>query len=911
MLGLCSNAEMLLACLKFRARTNSQRSDVTTSTLQQQTIRLRPSNVGKKTITIKFLEGTILRNLKWLNPCGCSAVTLLFAAAPSFAQTAGDPTQLAEIVVTAQKREQSINSVGMTITAASSEDLQERQIKSVSDLAKLVPGFNASESGFSTPVYTMRGIGLYDHGLSSASPIAVYVDQVALPFPTMTLGATLDVERMEVLKGPQGTLFGQSSTGGAINYIAAKPTDTFAAGLNASFERFNKLETEGFISGPVSDTVRARLSARVVQGGAWQDSISEPNQKNGETRQVIGRLILDAEPTDKLKLSLNLNGWRDKSDPQAGEYTGSLLNIVAAPDPRNPNARVDPAAFASITTPGSPNYDSGFVKRQNDLYNRAVSTAPDARADQARIVINGPNGDGTAVTGIRSADWSNDFMRQSHNNFYQGALRGDYELSDALTLTSLSSYERVHIDQALDKDGVTARAGDIVFHGTVKTFSQELRLAGDADRLHWVVGGNYDDTDAGDTADVYLIDSSASEPLPGLRFEGGINSVKQKIKTWAGFANAEVNLTESITALAGLRYTKSKQTGSHCSTGGVNAMKLFGNADILPGFGYYDFQTGLGLPAAGHVVVQPGQCAAFDDTLPPTDPGYLRPILDPFKETLKEDNLSYRTGLNYQFDQGTLLYATVSRGYKAGLISGQVGTTVSQYAPAKQEKVMAYEAGIKAPLFDRRAQFNAAAFYYDYSDKQLRIKVLDPIFALLETLANVPKSEIYGLEAELVARPIEGLMMSVSGTYLHSEVTSSFTNSAGRALFNQAGYSGDFKGSPLPFTPKFSAVADAQYTVPIADKYRAFAGGTLTYQSKDNTTFHTDILRADDFYRPAHALLGLRVGLSDSSDRWRFSIYGENVTDKEYETAYYGTDNRFRYTGLPATYGMSLNVQFN
>jgi len=185
----------------------------------------------------------------------CSSLLALAVSGSAFAQSA-EGGSAGEIIVTANKREQSINDVGLTIQAATADTLADRGIKDVGDLSKLVPGFIATASTFATPVYTLRGIGLYDATIGAAPAVAIYTDEISRNFPIMSDGLNLDIERVEVLKGPQGTLFGQSSTGGAINYIVAKPTDTFQAGADASYERFNRAEISGFISGPLSDPAR-------------------------------------------------------------------------------------------------------------------------------------------------------------------------------------------------------------------------------------------------------------------------------------------------------------------------------------------------------------------------------------------------------------------------------------------------------------------------------------------------------------------------------------------------------------------------------------------------------------------------------------------------------------------------------
>ena len=161
----------------------------------------------------------------------CVSVATIIVSAP--VATAQSTTSVApqepdaspgDIIVTANKREQSVNDVGLTITAASGEELNQRGIDGPEDLAKLVPGFTFTQSLYSTPVYTLRGIGLYDATFGAAPSVAVYTDQIPRNVPTMSDALELDVERIEVLKGPQGTLFGQSSTGGAVNYILGKPT---------------------------------------------------------------------------------------------------------------------------------------------------------------------------------------------------------------------------------------------------------------------------------------------------------------------------------------------------------------------------------------------------------------------------------------------------------------------------------------------------------------------------------------------------------------------------------------------------------------------------------------------------------------------------------------------------------------
>lgn len=856
----------------------------------------------------------------------------LGSSTTALAQTSADTSPpsdsggLEEIVVTAQKRQQSLNDVGLTITAATQDTLLKRGVTEVGDLAKIVPGFTTTSTQYSTPVYQLRGIGLYDYGFGSLPPVAVYIDEISRPFPLTQIGVTLDIERVEVLKGPQGTLYGQSSTGGAINYITAKPTDIFSAGLDASYERFGKMSLSGFVSGPLTDTLKARIALKGVNGGAWQYSVARPDDKNGETDQLMGRLIVDFEPTDTLRFSLNVNGIRDSSDTVQPQFQYNSINLTPAAGSSNPFAQVDPAAYAGLTSPSSPNFDSSFFHRQEVVLARRAGLPWAAGAllvpndpANATAYLAGPNGDGTALCDsnndrcIRQAEWTPGWTH-SKVSLYQVAFRADYDLSDNVTITSLTSYLKNKTNRFTDEDATTAAGYQVNIFGDIKTFSQELRLSGKSAGLNWVIGGNFDTSKVEQHAAGDFWDSSLNEVFPGLRLTWQDAILTQKMKNYAVFANADYEVAPRLTIQGGLRYTKTKQSGSYCDTqpvGGPNTsiLETFGASNPIPGVGYLDLQTVFGLDPAGHVTLHPGECYALNDVAPVGSLDYLRPTVIPFKVVLNEDNISFRVGANYKFDSGTLIYATLSQGYKAGIITNNSPSIVSQYFPAKQEKVIAYEAGIKAPLFDRRVQFNTAMFYYDYTNKQLRSRLNDPVFGLLEVVMNVPKSYVWGAEAELTARPLRGLDLSLSGAYLKSEVSGHFADIDGRTVYNQSGYKGDFKGSPLPYTAKFSGVFDAQYEAPLAG-YNAFVGTTVTYTSKDSTTFHNDVLKADGYGRRAHALLDLRAGFADPDGAWRLTLFGRNITNKYYETGHYGvTDTLYRYAGLPRIYGLQLSLR--
>ncbi|MEJ2411287.1 MAG: TonB-dependent receptor, partial [Novosphingobium sp.] len=248
---------------------------------------------------------------------------------PQGAASSGeDAVAAGEIVVTANKREQKLNDVGLTVQVLTGEALRERQVSSLEDIANAVPGLTFANTSTNTPVFTLRGVGFNEASIGAIAAVTVYQDEAPLAFSVLATHSAYDLERIEVLKGPQGTLFGQNSTGGAINYVTAKPTSHLAAGAQVSYGRFNEINAEGYVSGPLSDTLKARLAVRSELGDAWQISNSRPNGpdgRNGKTRNLMGRLLLDYEPSDTVHIQANINGWIDHSDPLAAQFTGLHL----------------------------------------------------------------------------------------------------------------------------------------------------------------------------------------------------------------------------------------------------------------------------------------------------------------------------------------------------------------------------------------------------------------------------------------------------------------------------------------------------------------------------------------------------------------------------------------------------------
>jgi len=762
---------------------------------------------------------------------------------------AGEESRTRDVItVTAQKREQSVDDVGMSIDAFSGDQLRERGVSDPRDLIKLVPGFTYTRSQFDQPTYTIRGVGYYESSLAAGPTVSVYVDQVPLPYPSMTRGAILDLERVEVLKGPQGTLFGQNSTGGAINYIAAKPTDELEAGLRLSYGRFNTFEGEGFISGPLSDTLSARLAVKTEQSSDWQESTSRDDTL-GSRNFTTARLILDFEPSDVLRFELNVNGWLDKSDTQAPQ----AIEIT----PVNPMLTLDPRV--------------------------------------ANAVIANPN--------AREADWDPDQDFSRDNEFLQVSLRGDYDLSDNITLTSISSYQTFDQFAFQDADGTPARNLHIIPRGEIESFSQELRLSGTAnnDRLNWIVGGNYQDDKVEDNQQIFLGESTGAFVGP-LFFDTFFNISDNDIQTWAVFGNAEYQLTEQFSLQGGVRYTEAKAAFESCTVDS-------GAGDLATIFGF--IQSLVMFPGPAPLA---GECITL---LPDFSTGQVT-------DELNEDNLSWRAGANWKpFGDGTLIYANISQGYKAGSFPTLSASNSGQLDPVIQEKLLAYEVGFKTPLANQTAQLNGAVFYYDYTDKQLRGRVQDPIFGQLEKLVNIPNSKIWGAEIQALWSPIEGLRLSANASYVASEILANDDGSDFSNFPQRVGPEIPLTGNEFPYTPNWQFSADAQYDWSLTPNIDAFVGASVVYQSKTKggledanagqplnqapSSAYNDPALAID----AYTLVDLRAGIQSPNDRWELSVWGKNVTDEYYWVNVLKTqDTLNRYAGSPATYGVTFAIKY-
>jgi iron complex outermembrane recepter protein len=464
---------------------------------------------GSKT-TMKSMMKTLMS--------GAAIGIALAAVAPAaYAQTAAPArdeagTSVEEVVVTAQRREELAQDVGIALSVISGEDLAERGVVTVNQLQYSTPSLEVIPAfGGGQPQFRLRGVGFDDYASNNTSPVTVYVDEVAYPYPVMTQGLLFDIDRVEVLRGPQGTLYGRNTTGGAINFITRRPTETFSAGVIGEYGSYNQLRAEGYVAGPLAPTVRGRLSAMTDQGGAWQKNRTT-GEEFGDTDKLALRGQLAWDPSDRLSFLLNGHWSQDKSDGQ-GLYLFRDLAFNAA----------------------------GFVPADQDHSNTGW----------------GGSAVFSSVVGF-PADTS-----PFKDNEQDGAsLRADLDL-DFATLTSITAYESLHRREYQDWDASQLAYAGVFFDTNARVFSQELRLVSNGEGpLSWV-GGLYYTREK-------LTDQFVSDFWQSLGFVTN-TTYEQNVEAFAGFGQIDYSFSDKLDLIVGARVENERRDLGDFVTAGVFA----------------------------------------------------------------------------------------------------------------------------------------------------------------------------------------------------------------------------------------------------------------------------------------------------------------------------------------------------
>ncbi|MBF7014386.1 TonB-dependent receptor domain-containing protein, partial [Novosphingobium sp. HR1a] len=404
---------------------------------------------------------------------------------------------------------------------------------------------------------------------------------------------------------------------------------------------------------------------------------------------------------------------------------------------------------------------------------------------------------------------------------------------------------------------------------------------------------------------------------------------------YAAFGNLEFDVNDQITLKAGIRQTRAKRDAyafngdlpqfpilpTDTTFGGTPGVTLtdFFNAvygSLGPLYGGPGYQIPTIAPGGSIILDTRGLVLGDPSANDPVDPDTFLTATT-VNTRIRENSTSWMVGADFKPVDGLLLYANVSKGYKAGSFPHLSGAIFDAYAPVKQESIMAYEAGFKAQLMDRLLTINGAAFYYDYKNKQTRAKFVDPIFGALDKLLNVPKSTIKGAELEVTARPMQGLSLSASVTYLDAKVDK-YLGAVGQTAVSGVlvPVNASFKGVDLPFSPKWQYSLRADYTFPVSSALDGFVGAGLNGQSSSvsalvvpgSATFGAT---SDLYDIKSYTLVNANLGIRSSDGKWTASAWGKNIFNTYYwSNATQAYDTFVRYTGRPAEYGITVGMNF-
>ena len=567
--------------------------------------------------------------------CTVSLISIL-ASQPAFGQIAEDA-----IIVTAQKREQSLQDVPISVTAFTGDALQDQGIISVVELQDITPNLRIQQNfGNGVPNYSIRGVGsLTDVSTTSSSPVAIHINEVPHPYPVTSTNLIFDLERVEVLRGPQGDLFGLNTTGGTVNFVTAKPTEEFEGSVLGEFGSWERYKLEGFVSGPIGNGVRGRLAASYNnRNSGWQQNV-DTGESHGEFEKFGIRGTVAADLSDVFDVELEAHYTRDDS-----EALGNRLITTATGTRLFDLNTSEPVDFVSP----SPNFeDVGF-------------------------------GDDSIFFPDRSP-----FI--DHEG-YGGTLRLNYEL-EGVTITSISGYEQFDRLEFLDHDGSFLQLSDQIFISDLSGWSTELRATSNGDGpLSWIVGANYA-SDELDQTTIFEIQDEIILEFPGV---GGQNP-QQDRDVWAIFGHAEYAVSDRLNLIAGLRWTEEDRSQTDQGT-----FKYGDNNDLVFLLSGGEFSSPGPSPFDRGVNLTDADFSCFVDPSLPCTPGPE----GGFSDSISASDWSGKIGLDYKASEDWLLYATISRGFKSSGFGDNAQSTSAGLVPYDTETLLAFELGAKGTLAD-------------------------------------------------------------------------------------------------------------------------------------------------------------------------------------------------------------------
>lgn len=839
------------------------------------------------------------------------------------AQTSNGPG-LAEIVVTATKRSENLQSVPVSVSAIPASTLQAKGVFETSDLNNSMPNLQVSSPyGQTQPNFSLRGVGVgTEYNANAASPVGVYVDEVYQGFRASHGQQLYDLQQIEVVRGPQGTLYGRNTTGGAINFITRAPQLSGTNGyLTAGYGNFNRINAEGALEVTAAeDKLGFRIAGTYVNSDSYVHNrlAAGPNtfvaggasglNRNtgispGGAESFGGRLTIRARPSETVELKIKLyaaetEGGSEVPLPTGQSKTNDTISLT------HPNLLLGPL-FTGLS-------QAGLVASSYSQSGRGLGIN-EIEADTV----------GIARTKARGAVFD-----------------ARIELSDQIKLISITGYDDGLYQQTqTDCDATPLRGCSIGYKSTFKAFNQDIRLDYDGDQFKLIVGAYYgkDTVVADNTPDFFNFTSDvrvafglpASYFNPGGAFNGaglsaaslptGIRATqhfKQIRDSYAFYGEGSYAVTPTLKITAGVRYTKDKnkfRDGLTTYFDDAGTARLITVSDFKQGGAFSPYFLQPVLDETGATVIPSFQTLGIPQPGPLTQDG-------------SSGRFTGRVIADWKPVDGVMVYASYSRGYRAGTFNGLAYGSANQVYFVNPEQVNAYEIGLKSRFWDNRAQFNISAFIYDYAGQQGQVVDASATANLISLDGNLK-----GMEAELIVQPIENLTLNASFGILDSSYADGacpanpasipkFPAQLGSCVVSPAGPV-SVAGNPFPYAAKSSASFGFDFAA-FDDgtnklNFRGDANYTGQYffdSFKDYSRTPLGSVSAGKFSEGEGNYWVLNGRITYTRANYTLAVWGKNLTNKTYYPFGISLENLFgngyRVRALPRTYGLEATMRF-
>ncbi|GAB2513000.1 TonB-dependent receptor [Microbulbifer agarilyticus] len=738
-----------------------------------------------------------MRNPSKFNPL---AAGVMLACGASFVQA---EAQLEEVTVTAQKREQSLQEVPVAVTAFGEDQLLENGVSDLTDLQKLSPNTTLQVGRGTNTTLTayIRGIGQADPLWGFEPGVGIYVDDVYIARPQGAVMDVYDVERVEILRGPQGTLYGKNTIGGAVKYVTKRLTGDTEVSVTGALGSYN--QTDFTLKGQtaLSDTVYVGATIASYQRDGYGENLNTGvDQYNKDV--IAARVSLEANPTEDLWIRFAADRTEDNSNSKHGHRLATSLAGDEVLD----------SVYDTL---------SNMVSDQNEVLNEGAS------------------------------------------------LTAEWEVSDAVTVKSITAYRTGESTTNIDFDSINVAHFDVPARYADDQFSQEFQLSWQGESADLVAGLYYFDGMANGKYNAALIG-----------FTTNISEGQTDTESLSLYAHSNIALSDRLNLTLGGRVTRDEKSST------INAYKTNGVYSD-------DFIGADPINGTGEISV-------------------IAPFTDNFEGDVSWTEFSPKIGVDYVLSDDVMAYASYSEGFKSGGFNLRAKEEVDprSVGPFAPETVANYELGVKSELLDGRVRLNAALFNSDYTDMQTGDATRIYYAAtdsneLMQYVVNAGEAQVRGLEVEMVAAITDRLTATTTIGLLDPEYKEIFVTQADGSIEDES----DIR--EMANTPKQTFMAQLSYAMPLASGELML---NSTYSHRDDVQIFEVPSSID---QEAYGLFDASATFYSADGNWNVSLQGKNLTDEEYIVAGYNLGDAFgvpswntAFYGAPRTVALTGNYNF-